>query len=75
MQIPVKIPPTTLKLMNFEYGIIPTPATKRSKVRTIGTKRAITIVFTPYFSKKHECTIKMFIFNKPDTFTVFDLVS
>jgi hypothetical protein len=33
-------------------GISPTPASTGAKVRTIGTKRAITTVFGPCFSKQ-----------------------
>ena len=51
-QIPTthKNAPTTLYVRNVLYDILPIPATKGAKVLTIGTKRAITIVFEPYFS-------------------------
>jgi tRNA(His) 5'-end guanylyltransferase len=40
-----------LYAMNDLYGISLTPATKGAIVLTIGTKRAITILFFPCFSK------------------------
>ena len=43
-------PPITLNARNRRYAIRPTPATVGAKVRMIGTKRAMTIVFAPYFS-------------------------
>ena len=42
--------PVTLNGAKLEYFIIPTPATKGANVRTIGTKRAKTIVFPSCFS-------------------------
>ncbi len=41
------MPPHTLKGRNRRYGIWLTPAMKAEKVRTIGTKRASTMVLPP----------------------------
>ena len=43
--------PTMLKIVNSRTGISATPAIGLAKVRTIGMKRARTIVFGPYWSK------------------------
>ena len=40
-----------LKIVNSRTGILATPAIGFANVRTIGTKRARTIVFGPYRSK------------------------
>ena len=42
----------TLKLRNVRRDILPMPATTGANVRTIGTKRASTIVLAPCWSKK-----------------------
>ncbi len=44
-------PPITLNVVNDRTGIPPTPAIGFENVRTIGMKRASTIVFAPYLSK------------------------
>ena len=51
MKSPVQIaPPSTLYHANLLYLMLPTPAMKGANVRTIGTNRASTTVFPPYFS-------------------------
>ena len=42
--------PVTFHIANCEYDILPMPAMKGAKVRTIGTKRARKIVFPPCLS-------------------------
>ena len=45
-------PPKRSKERNLEYFMTAIPATKGEKVLTIGTNRAIMMVFGPCFSKK-----------------------
>ena len=46
-------------MMNVRWSILPTPATTGTNVRTIGTKRAMTIVLVPWRSK-NSCALATF---------------
>jgi hypothetical protein len=56
---PHRTPPMTLKIRNERYFIPLTPATIGVNVRTMGTKRASTSDFGPYFSK-NSCALATF---------------
>ncbi len=51
-----RMPPSTLAVRNFQYGIRSTPASGPAKIRSSATKRPKKTAHMPHFSKDRSAT-------------------